>query len=360
IQIDLGRSLFAPAYDFRQHIEDTLGLKIGMDYTTMSQWSSHTEDGQDFGMSQVLRALGTWRPIRTPGGARGELVWKTETRTSLGGNPTPRDLGFNSGSALSTANFKELRYWGLTDLYWKQLFQDGKYGILVGHMDPGDWADQYSLLNAWTSFMNDAFYNNPTEAIPSRGFGIVGQLYTEKSLYLLAGIHDANGGDGRLDWNSFWDGSEYFTWAEVGLRGESGISARNNTHLHVWHQDAREEAGTEESWGTIFTHSFVTGHDGVAFLRAGYSEGDAPQMRRFVGAGYSTKVFDRDRLGIATSWGSPPDKSRRDQVTSEIFYRLQVTENMTISPDLQLIYQPSFTDETDWLVMPGVRVRIEF
>ena len=159
IQIDLARELFPRSYDFRQHIEDTLGLTFGMDYTTLSQWSSHTGDGQDFGMSQVLRALGTWRPIRTRGGSRGELVWKTETRTSLGGNPTPRDLGFNSGSALSTANFKELRYWGVTDLYWKQLFQDGKYGLLVGHMDPGDWADQYPLLNAWTSFMNDAFYN---------------------------------------------------------------------------------------------------------------------------------------------------------------------------------------------------------
>jgi porin len=248
----------------------------------------------------------------------------------------------------------------VTDLYWKQLFQDGKYGLLVGHLDAGDWADQYSLLNAWTSFMNDAFYNNPTEAIPSRGFGIVGQLYTEKSLYFLAGIHDANGGDGRLNFQKFWDGSEYFTWAEAGLRGKSGISARHNTHLHVWHQDAREKAGTEESWGSIFTHSFVTGNDGVAFLRAGYSEGNAPHMRRFVGAGYSTKVFERDRLGIATSWGSPPDKSRRDQVTSELFYRLQVTENLTISPDVQLIYHPSFTNETDWLVMPGIRVRIEF
>ena len=38
-------------------------------------------------------------------------------------------------------------------------------------MDPGDWVDQYPLLNAWTAFMSDAFYNNPTEAIPKRGFG---------------------------------------------------------------------------------------------------------------------------------------------------------------------------------------------
>ena len=83
----------------------------------------------------------------------------------------------SKGSALSTANYKELDYWGITDLFWKQRFQGGKYAFMAGHMDPGDWADQYPLLNAWTSFTNDAFYNNPTEAIPERGFGLVGQVF---------------------------------------------------------------------------------------------------------------------------------------------------------------------------------------
>ncbi len=101
----------------------------------------------------------------------GNLVWKMETRNPIFGNPTPRDMGFDTSSALSTANFKELDYWGVTDLYWLQRFRDARGGLLEGHMDPGDWADQYPLLNAWTAFMSDAFYNNPTEAIPKRGFG---------------------------------------------------------------------------------------------------------------------------------------------------------------------------------------------
>jgi porin len=63
---------------------------------------------------------------------------------------------------------------------------------------------------------------------------------------------------------------------------------------------------------------------------------------------------------MATSWGSPPDKAVRSQVTSEFFYRLQVTQNLTVSPDVQLTYHPSFTTEKRWVFVPGLRMRMVF
>ena len=116
----------------------------------------------------------------------------------------------------------------------------------------------------------------------------------------------------------------------------------------------------EASWGVTLTQSVVTEDNHVAFISAGYSEGNAPPMRRFIGAGLSARVLGRDTLGVATSWGSPPDKSLRDQVTSEVFYRLQVTQNLTISPSLQVTYKPSYTLEKDWVYIPGLRLRMVF
>jgi len=72
------------------------------------------------------------------------------------------------------------------------------------------------------------------------------------------------------------------------------------------------------------------------------------------------KPKGRDTLGIATSWGSPPDKSLRDQITSEIYYRVQVMQNLTFTPDLQVTYQPSLTLGTKWLIVPGLRMRLVF
>ena len=359
--IDHVHSRYSHLYKFKEDVNNRLGLAWSMDYSIMYQHASFTQSGRDSGSSSVFRILGTWLRFGDREGTSGNLVWKMETRNPIFGNPTPRDMGFDTGSALSTANYKELDYWGITDLFWKQRFQGGKYAFLAGHMDPGDWADQYPLLNAWTSFTNDAFYNNPTEAIPKRGFGLVGQVFFKNNMYFLGGVHDANGKDGKLDFSSFWSTRELFSWVELGYRGSAlNISSRHNSHIHFWHQDRREQAGVESSKGVVFTHSVITPKDHVVFVRAGYSKGDAAQMRRFIGVGASFKLFGRDRLGIATSWGSAPDKSLRNQITSEAFYRVQVTQNLTFTPSIQLTYKPSLTLDTKWVFIPGLRMRFVF
>lgn len=355
---DYVHSNLKPYYNLKSKIKDSFGLAFSIDYAALAQHASFAESGEDIATSHVFRIFGTWLRFGTPKGNMGRLVWKIETRRALFGNPAPRDMGFDTGSALSTANFKVMDYWGITDLYWKQSFQGDQYRILVGHMDSGDWADQYPLLNAWTSFMNDAFYNNPTEAIPKRGFGLVGQAYLTDNTYIMAGMHDANGKNGRLDFADFWNTREVFSWVEYGYRSSRNISARGNSHIHLWHQDQRLEEGTDESWGVVATHSVVTKKKAVAFVRAGYSKGDAPQMRRFIGIGMTHMVLNRDTLGIATSWGSPPDKSLRDQVVSEVFYRVQVTQYLSFTPSVQVTYQPSYTLEKKWVFIPGLRMRM--
>ena len=346
-------------YDFKEFLKESIGFRFTTDYTALLQRASSTLGGDKDAGSQVFRLLGTWLSVGDRSGASGNLVWKIETRTRVGSRPTPRELGFDTGSALSTANYK-VQDFGATDLYWAQRLAGGKYAFLAGHMDPGDWADQYPLLNAWTSFMNDAFYNNPTQAIPGRGFALVGQAYIVDTVYAMAGVADANGKGSDIDVPSFFDTQEWFSWFEVGYRGSRNLMSRRNSHINIWHQDARKEAGVDESWGAVFTHSLTTSRGYVAFLRAGYSEGGAAQMRRFIGIGGSGKILGRDTLGCAVSWGSPPDKSLRDQYTSECFYRLQVTQNLTISPDIQATYKPSFNPAKDWVAVVGLRLRIAF
>ena len=51
--------------------------------------------------------------------------------------------------------------------------------------------------------------------------------------------------------------------------------------------------------------------------------------------GWAFRISNRDTLGLATSWGSPPELALRDQVTTELFYRLQVTQNLSLTPNLQ-------------------------
>ena len=287
--IDVIHSRLAGIYRLKERINDTIGLAFSVDYSVLAQHVSYSESEDNTGSSSVFRILGTWLHFGDLDGTSGRVgVENRNPKSHYGEIPSPGTSGLLPGQRLARPTSNPWN--GGSPIYIGSSFSNGgRQGILVGHMDPGDWADQYPLLNAWTAFMNDAFYNNPTEAIPKRGFGIGGQAFFTDTLYLAGGVHDANGGDGDLDFESFWKTREHFSWVELGYRSNTTVSARHNVHIHHWHQDAREQAGTEESHGLVFTYSHVNDRDGVSFIRAGYAKGDAPQMRRFIGIGMTYK-----------------------------------------------------------------------
>jgi hypothetical protein len=308
-------------YQFKKSFNERTGIAYNVDYSFLTTRASYSSTGDEEGASSVFRVYGAWNIFRDRS-FKSTVIFKYEHRGAIWGSQTPRDLGFNTGSALSTANYKE-NGWGWTDMYAKVLSKGGRFGVLLGHMDPGDWADQHVLLNAWTNLLNDAFYNNPAEAIPKRTFSLVSRFNFTDNWYGGFGIHDSNGKDNHID-------------------------------------DQRVEAGVEESWGLAFSSSYVNKYHVKMILRLGYSEGDAAQMRRFVGTAVSFPARGSDRLLLGAGWGSPPDKSLGDQTVLELMYRVQVTQHIVVSPDLQVTLNPSFNDDKDVVYMYGLRFRFTF
>lgn len=56
----------------------------------------------------------------------------------------------------------------------------------------------------------------------------------------------------------------------------------------------------------------------------------------------------------------PADGSLRDQFTSELFYRFQLTQFLAVTPDVQLIVDPALSPNTNVLTFFGIRVRAAF
>ncbi len=65
-----------------------------------------------------------------------------------------------------------------------------------------------------------------------------------------------------------------------------------------------------------------------------------------------------DLLGLAVNWGDPPDSSLSSQVTGELFYRVQLAQNLAITPSLQLLKDPALNPEDDTVWIWGIRVRM--
>ena len=98
----------------------------------------------------------------------------------------------------------------------------------------------------------------------------------------------------------------------------------------------------------------------LPFFRYGYSDGDAALMQTTFSTGLGLQRENRDVAGIGLSWGKPADGALRDQFTSELFYRIQLTQFLAIAPDVQLIVDPALNPTADVLAFFGIRFRAAF
>jgi porin len=355
--VDYSSRIFSRYYKLKRTLKDRYGFSFGVDYSFLNQYSNYsTTDRQ--AASGVFRMFGSWKLFgKWVDGATFE--YRVENRHLIGKGVTPRNLGFDGGSSLSTATFKDFG-WGVTILNIKQRLYDGRIVLLAGKMDPGDYSDVYALLTAYKSLMNDAYFNNPTVSLPQHGFGVVGKVVPVEQWYVMAGLHDANGLPTEVGVDDFFRVREYYTWIEAGWEPRDTRVAGLGAHVNVWRQDPRAEEGTEEAWGITVSANQQFGQRWIPFFRAGYSEGNGGQLvGEMVGVGFGARVRTSDFLGVATSWSTPLDNSLRDQVTSEIIYRVQLTEHVVVSPGIQFTVNPSHTLDTDFLsVASAFRIRI--
>jgi len=355
LDINFLEQTFKGYYRLKRRLHEKIGLAISADYALLNQFATYSASDRQ-AASGVFRAYGSWSATRS-----GSLVFKIENRHRLGPGLTPRNLGFEAGSSLSTVGFKDMG-WGVTAFSWTQRFPGNRLGVVVGRMDPGDFSDVYPLLTAWKAFMNDAFANNPAVALPQQGLGIAAVAGLRGSWYVSGGLHDANGSPTEWGFTTFFDVREYYTWIETGWSPGREIMSGVGVHVNAWHQDARTDAVTPESWGVTASASKEIAQRWTPFLRAGYSEGGAAQVRFVIAGGVGlTMRGGGDYLAVATSWSEPPDRTLRGQVTTEALYRLQLTENLAVTPDLQLTLFPSATLERDVVAVAGVlRLRLAF
>ena len=78
------------------------------------------------------------------------------------------------------------------------------------------------------------------------------------------------------------------------------------------------------------------------FARAGFSDGDSAMLEQAYTLGFMRKFRrNADLLGLAVNWGEPPQDELDAQITGEFFYRLQLAENLAITPNLQLLRDPA-------------------
>lgn len=343
-----------PAESWKERLQKDTGLALSFDYQALYQKSTSTVTGIDDGAAGQARILGTWTLADRGGSNPGSFVFILENRHKLGSGQTPAGLAGEIGYAGLTGLTFGDNGSSLSVAYWSQAIMGGRGGIVAGRIDPGDYTDILGYVNPRTGFQNYAINYNPVLTIPDPGFGIGGGIHLTDHIYVLGIISDANGSLTDVEW--FPGGAEFYKYAQIGWTPARNQRYLTNVHLGAYHIDAREDKGLPSSSGVVLSGNYTFENDLMVFGRLGWSDGNDPIAKRGATGGLIWRPgFYDDLIGIAATWAEPVTAGLENQTTFEAFYRLDVSDNLALTADVQYLKNPGFTSD-DPLVF-GLRLR---
>ncbi|WP_406644620.1 carbohydrate porin [Aliisedimentitalea scapharcae] len=343
-----------PAESWKERLGKNTGLALSFDYQALYQSANSSVSGVDDGAAGQARILGTWTLADRGGTNPGSFVFILENRHRLGLDQTPAGLAGDIGYVgLTGLTFGDTGN-SLSVAYWSQSIMGGRGGIVAGRIDPGDYTDVLGYVNPRTGFQNFAINYNPVLTIPDPGFGIGGGVYLTDQIYVLGVVSDANGSLTDVDW--FPGGAEFYKYAQIGWTPARNQRYLTNVHLGAYHIDARADKGLPSSSGVVLSGNYTFENDLMVFGRLGWSDGNDPIAKRGASGGLIWRPgFYDDLIGIAATWAEPVTAGLDNQTTFEAFYRLDISDNLALTADVQYIKNPGLNSD-DPLVF-GLRLR---
>jgi len=351
--------------DWQKSLKNDHGISLRFDYSAVFL-SANDTSANDSAAGGIARLFGA---INFSDDGSGALIYKVEYRHEIG---SPSPVSFAIGElgyvGLQERPFSDLGL-GVTNLYWRHRFRNGRSTLIAGILDPTDYVDVFALGSPWLHFMNFAFSTGSASiGMPNdAAVGIAYATMLNKNMYIIAGITDVNGDptDPFKGFDNFFSNNKYFTSFELGWTSSRNRIMLDNFHLTAWRKDRQNAANTSDGYGLAFSYSRNVTKNLMPFVRGGYAkDGDSLLQKSLsLGIGYQTTAFS-GLVGAAFNWGEPNDDSfapgLEDQYAIEIFYRVPILKRFAITGDVQYIKDPALNPSENTIWMFNLRGRGAF
>lgn len=366
------QGVLTPVRNLEQWMHDQLGLSTNLYYTLIFQTASRTiprPDGQgDWGRSWGSGRMDfnlDWNVFDDPVLGNGHLVMLMRSGAIIG--QSDQYTMANAVGSINNLNAAaDPDPASLNLFYWQQGWFDNRLTIAAGRLHP----NQFIMLNPVANDESCQFMAGPMDGVdpfqPGLGTyspGVAIQAAPFEWAYVdaivIAPLDGPTGFFGQVGSGVWWSAVEAGltpTWGD--LHGKYALA---------WMSTNRGQDTTSletEEWGNgwAFMLEQDVAPNVTAFVQGAWADGAVAAISNQVTAGLAiSNSFGRraDMAGLAVSWSQPSDPADRDQVLVEAFYRLQITNSMQLSPDLQYIPEPSFGG-TDPVVVFALRLKTQF
>ena len=366
-QIPAVSEAFKPWYDLKADLYEKHGLRFGVSFTTLYKKASDNFGPEDNAASFDLDVSGTWTFLGHGTDSPTMLGFDFFWRDTLGTDIPPQRLFTQFGSLYSTAAPYGENDPAVGELWIQKKFNN-VFGFRVGQIFPITAYDFFPFKNFRTDFIDFHHVTNSAIPLPGNGLGAFVMYRPQPNVMLRLGTHDANADVEKFGGDTY-DG-ELFTIFEVGIdtglvQRKPGGPPQGHVHISLWHQDDREDAGIDDGQGIAGSLVQRFGRF-TPFVRYGYADGgdNGPTpIKHTANVGLVTdKIFGQtnDRVGVGLTWSDPSNSALDNQEEIDVFYRVQMTPRIALSPIFQYIIDPVRNPDEDEIYVMGIRTRFEF
>lgn len=304
------------------------------------------------------------------------------------GNPGgSQDAGdFQGFSNIETADNLDQ----IGELWYQQELFSGHLRVKLGKLDAGE---DFALVPSGADFLNySASYIQtifPLPSFPDSAAGAVAFIYPTDGLYTGAGFFDGASGVDRINTGSnglesFLSDTQSDDWFWIGEAGCSwggeGAAAPGRIAGGVWYhtgQFARFDGGVADGTGGFYAlaeqrlwspdaSDAESGRGAWVFVEWGWANDEVSEAAGQYSAGLSvTGPLDWRPADAAGVFISTVDLSENagfaeDETAIEVFYRIQVTPFISVTPDLQYIVHPSGDPDVNNALVGILRFVVDF
>lgn len=298
----------------------------------------------------------------------GRIVYNIQ---SMQGAFTPSKpyLGPSVGSPLLINNILVSSDFNLYMLFWKQELFEDKLQIIVGKFEDQVFFDANAIAyNPLSQFMYEGFNESITNPFPGYAFGGFAQWQLSDSFNVRAGTSNSET-TGKSTGFEYLSKDHLFSIIQATYRSEFEWGDRiheGHYRLMAWYNSIGNTGSGKNpwdasGWGLTFNMDQEIWEGLGAFCRVGWGENDVTTSNFSISAGFSVEnVFGRqgDAIGFAGSWSKITELGRYqtgldvppgNQTFMELYWRVNVTDSVQVSPVLQYITDSTSGIGKSWI-----------
>ena len=358
------QTALGPYFDWKRRVKEERGVAFGTSLYLLYQKASDRLPGQeDDALGHIFRYQGKWNLFQRDNGNSGQIAWRLESRSQVGGFQAPGSLGGATGIRTLAPGFayNEKFEFDIPVLSWIQHFANGRAAYDVGRLAFDVYLDAFPFQTLSKGFINRSSIYNPT--MPTTGLGALGGVvkgFINDNIWLGAQIYDANAVNGEFDFDTVQEG-EWIKSVEIGFTPSFAQRGTNRMQFTYWEKDARTLAGTPKGSGWALSAASQLNDYMFPFFRYGHSDGGGGVAAEdAISAGVQiTQDFD-EIWSIGVGWVNPSSKTfgsgLDDEILLETSYKFQLSRNFSLMPNLQLIINPAGNPGKSTIWIFGLRM----